>query len=116
MVRNKRNKIESLKYATGEWVTEPARLEKMVSDFYMNLFREENTNQTSVHTRQGNTTISEKHREFLNRPVTHEEIKKTVFEMSPFKAPGTDGIHAGFYQKTWETVGNSICTFVKIFF
>ncbi|KAH9706368.1 hypothetical protein KPL70_012184 [Citrus sinensis] len=40
----------------------------------------------------------------LMSPVTDEEIRRTVFSMSPFKAPGVDGFHAGFYQAQWNTV------------
>ena len=36
--------------------------------------------------------------------------------MSHFKALGPDGIHAGFYQNTWETVGDSVCKFALNFF
>ena len=36
--------------------------------------------------------------------------------MAPFKVPGNDGFQAGFYQRTWETTGNSIYRFVMDFF
>lgn len=33
--------------------------------------------------------------------------------MAPYKAPGPDGFPVGFYQKTWITVGMSICGLVS---
>lgn len=34
----------------------------------------------------------------LGVPVDNEEICSTIFQMSPFKAPGIDGLPACFYQ------------------
>ncbi|GAU13938.1 hypothetical protein TSUD_262650 [Trifolium subterraneum] len=49
----------------------------------------------------------------LAAPLTNNEIKHAVFSMSPWKAPGPDGFPAGFYQKSWDIVGRSICDFVR---
>lgn len=35
----------------------------------------------------------------VNADFTPEEIRKAMFDMAPFKAPGPDGFQAGFYQK-----------------
>lgn len=52
----------------------------------------------------------------LNAPSFADEKKKALFDMSPFKSPGPDEIHAGFYQKMWHIVGNSIYEFTFKFF
>ena len=36
--------------------------------------------------------------------------------MDPFKAPGPDGFHAGFFQCMWDIVGDSIIKFARNFF
>ena len=36
--------------------------------------------------------------------------------MSPFKAPGVDDFHYGFYQAQWSTVGMSLCSFIRNIF
>ena len=56
--------------------------------------------------------IKQSQRDFLNQRVSKEEIKEAIFGMAPFKAPGPDGFHAGFYQKMWHIVGPSICDVV----
>ena len=38
-----------------------------------------------------------------------------LFDLAPFKALGNDGLHAGFYQKAWNIVGDSLCEFVLNF-
>ena len=53
----------------------------------------------------------------LSSLVFDKEIKQAIFSMKPFKAPGADGFHAGFYQQCWPTIGESIVNVVKhIFF
>ena len=39
-----------------------------------------------------------------------------VFGMVPFKAPGPNGLHVGFYQHMWDMVGDTICRFSLDFF
>ena len=41
----------------------------------------------------------------LNKPITLEEVRKTVFEMNPDKSPGPDGFQAFFFQKCWDIIG-----------
>ena len=52
----------------------------------------------------------------LNQLFTPEEAKGSLFDMALFKAPRVDGLHAGFYQKVWETIGDSLCKCTLQFF
>ena len=36
--------------------------------------------------------------------------------LKPFKAPGSDGLHAGFFQRFWLLVGDSVKSEVKSIF
>lgn len=45
-----------------------------------------------------------------------DEIKQALFDMAPFKDPGPDGIHAGFYQKMWSVFGELLRKMAIIFF
>lgn len=36
--------------------------------------------------------------------------------MNPFKSPGPDGLHAGFFQCMWPIVGDSICAYASNFY
>ena len=44
------------------------------------------------------------------------EVKEALWSMKPFKAPGPDGLHAGFFQRYWSIVGNTIFREVKEIF
>ena len=49
-------------------------------------------------------------------PPLDSEILSALNSMKPFKAPGNDGLHAGFFQRFWMIVGPSIKTAVKTIF
>lgn len=57
--------------------------------------------------------LEEKDRARIDGGVTEEEIRAGLWALKPFKAPGPDGLHAGFYQCFWLVVKNSICNEVK---
>ena len=40
--------------------------------------------------------------------ITHEEIKEALWSMQPYKAPGPDGLHVGFFQRFCLLVGDSV--------
>ena len=42
--------------------------------------------------------LSEGNRVSLCAPMSDEEIKLGLWSLKPFKAPGADGLHAGFFQ------------------
>ena len=48
--------------------------------------------------------LSREEGELLNCTVTAKDVKDGLWSMKPFKAPGHDGIHAGFYQRNWNVV------------
>ena len=37
--------------------------------------------------------------------LTSLEVKEGLWSLKPFKAPGPDRIHAGFFQAYWQQVG-----------
>ena len=48
--------------------------------------------------------------------LTRLEVKEGLGSLKPLKAPGPDGIHAGFFQAYWQQVGTSVVNEVfKVF-
>ena len=52
----------------------------------------------------------------IHVPFSDVEIKQALFDMSPFKAPRPYGFHAGFFQRMWDIVGDSIIKFARNLF
>jgi len=52
----------------------------------------------------------------LERDVSAEEIKDTIFSMKTNKSPGTDGYTADFFKASWDVVGADVVVAIKSFF
>ncbi|KAL9667266.1 hypothetical protein QQ045_001617 [Rhodiola kirilowii] len=49
-------------------------------------------------------TITDDQNRRLSEPYAEWEIKRALFQLYPFKAPGLDGYPAGFFQKFWGII------------
>ncbi|XP_059430260.1 uncharacterized protein LOC132163900 [Corylus avellana] len=52
----------------------------------------------------------------LEKEVTAEEIRETLFHMPANKAPGPDGLSAEFFKASWSIVGEGVVAAIKGFF
>ena len=99
LARRKRNLIVSVKDEGGVWITE----EREVMDYFRRGFMDlYTTSQVEVKwtphpTSQWQAQLSEEVSHSLAVMVTPEEIKEAFWSMQPYKAPGSDGLHAGFF-------------------
>ena len=87
----------------------------MIKNFYDKLFKQEPSNETVVAAPNGFPILSENQILLLLKEFDIDEVKRVVFDMTPFKAPGEDGLHAGFYKHTWPVVRESIHKYVSDF-
>ena len=44
----------------------------------------------------------------LLAPHTVEEVRKALFDIGDFKAPGRDGLHSIFYKRFWSMLGEDL--------
>ncbi|GJV92055.1 putative RNA-directed DNA polymerase, eukaryota, reverse transcriptase zinc-binding domain protein [Tanacetum coccineum] len=50
------------------------------------------------------------------RNITNKEIKTAMFNIGDDRAPGPDGFTSAFFKKSWNIVGNDVCSAVREFF
>lgn len=60
--------------------------------------------------------IFDEEAEKLSRPVSNDDISAGLWSLKAFKAPGLDGLHAGFFHRFWLLVGDSVREEVKNIF
>ena len=118
IVRRKKNRISAIKNSVSDWLFE----EREVMDYIRKGFEGLYSSSLTYSERylsianQWQVTLAEEESEALNREVLEEEIKEALWSMKPFKAPGLDGLHVGFYQCFWLMVGKSVVEEIKDIF
>jgi hypothetical protein len=111
--RRRKNNVTMLRNGDGVWVEDVENIHSMVNEFYKDLFSFQNQRHEWITTSPTYPTFEDKMKDMLGVEVDNDEVKRAVFNMNPWKAPGPDGFPAGFYQKSWEIVGESVCGFVR---
>ena len=101
--------MTSLRNENNEWIDGRIEVGQLVNDYFQRLFHEENEDRRWTHTYHNWPEIEADSWRMLDVPLTNEEIKIAMFSIGGLKAPGEDGFQAIFFQKCWETVGESVC-------
>lgn len=107
-VRRRKNNYEALQDDNGTWISEPSELEKLVTNYFKNLF----PTSEAVNPFGLIGTFPMLDEDTLNSVgcgFTKEDIWWAVKNMGAFRAPGVDGLQAGFYQSQWHIVREAVC-------
>ena len=111
----RRNKIEGIKNARGQWCSDPKEVAKEVLDFYSDLFPSTQAFQPDLALETVQCLVTEDMNKDLLAEFTKDEVKKALNQMAPLKAPGPDGMPPLFYQHYWKLVGKDITTSILSF-
>ena len=115
LVRRKRNQISAIKNGVGEWLYADAKIMEYIRKGFIDIYTSSSISSDRVQSghSQWQARLSEEEKESLGSLVTEDEIKAALWSFKAFKAPGLDGLHAGFFQHFWPSVGNSVVEAVK---
>ena len=116
VVRRSMNRIGALKSESGEWLTNMDTLAHHVQKFYKQFFNKDIDCNESLALKGWFSSIPTQMLNNIHVPFSDVEIKQALFDMSPFKAPRPYGFHAGFFQRMWDIVGDSIIKFARNLF
>ncbi|XP_057760132.1 uncharacterized protein LOC130980472 [Arachis stenosperma] len=109
----KRNKIHGLFLEDGTWSSEATVLESETNSFFQKLFSTREAVNLDAMGEFPCPSLSREVCQKLVKPVALEEVKRAVFGMNSFKAPGPDGFQALFYKEFWESLSSDVWGLVK---
>lgn len=110
--RHHRNRIEMLKINGSKWETDETKLRLVATEFFNELYTSEDGVLPDYNVRNKFPPLSDWDFRILGEAISKEEAREAVFEMSPNKAAGSDGLLAFFYQSQWEIIGDDVCSLV----
>lgn len=118
IARRKCNLITSIKNGVGDWLTDEREVANHIREGFIKLYT---TNQEAAtrdirYNQQWQVKLSDEEKASISHMVTDEEISTAIWSLKAFKAPGPDGLHAGFFQRFWHIVGGSVREEVKCVF
>lgn len=114
--RRQRNRILHIEDDQGRSYSKAKDIKSHIIKYFKSLYKSNGVN-ISLHLLNGiPKSVTEEINRSLTRAVSEEEIKSALFAMNPDKAPGPDGMTAGFYRQHWETIKTGVISYVKLFF
>lgn len=101
LVRRHQNRVEALLNGNGEWVYEEDTIQATLDQYYKALFTSSVTAQCPIlHTTASYPAISEGDILELGAPINISEVRRALFSMGNYKAPGPDGFHPIFFKSS----------------
>ncbi len=106
--RKKTNTVHGLRDSNDVWQTDPGIMESIAMEYFQNLFTSATPTAINKVTQLVNEMVTPEMKDSLLSPFSREEVRSALFQMSPSKAPGPDGMTALFFQKYWNIVGLNV--------
>ncbi|CAN6679166.1 unnamed protein product [Malus baccata var. baccata] len=104
----RRNKVLKLKDGDGDWVDNQSHIRQLVDDHFLKLFKSGGIRDWGNMLDCVKPGITEDVNLSLMETVSLEEIKRAVFQMGGFKAPGPDGFQGIFYRSFWANIEGDV--------
>ena len=93
-------------------------VKEVILAYFTKLYQSEQTNWPLEHPWSSDwcASLNEEEAHSLVPIPSNEEIWCALKSMKPYNAPGVDGLHAGFFQRFWLLVGESVKKIVRDIF
>ncbi|KAF8088702.1 hypothetical protein N665_0532s0062 [Sinapis alba] len=96
--RRSYNRIIHIQYDKGNTYNKDEEIHRHMEDYFQQLYKSNGVNIDPDLLEGIPKNVNNEMNKSLTQPVTEEEVKRAVFVINQDKAPGPDGINAGFYK------------------
>lgn len=98
----------------GHWITDPGQIKDNIVKFFESKFMEPDPHRPRFICDKFRK-LNEAQKEYLESPISLDEIKTAVWRCGANKAPGPDGYSIEFFRKFWDHVKTDMYMAVKHF-
>ena len=108
--RRSKNRITCVQNSEGVWCHNSEEVKDIFNASFKKLYTIEQISCPSTHDWGPDwcAKLSEEEAINLTNMPSDGEIWNALKSMKPYKAPGVDGLHAGFFQRFWLVVGDFV--------
>lgn len=105
----------SMKDDMGNWLSGDAEISSFIREGFVKLFTTDASTSYQAYWNPSfwKCALKDAEKGSLDRPITDDEISAALWSLKPYKALGPNGLHAGFFQRFWLLVGDSVKKVIK---
>lgn len=100
--------MKRLKDDGGNWLEDMPELNNHILNYFTHLLSSEVQQTDLASLQKVQHKVYDQMNNFLPAPFTADDVKKVVFSIGDLKAPGPDGLHAVFFKRYWNLIGEEI--------
>ena len=106
VIKRNASRILCLRDDVGNQIQCEEGIRSIIQKFYKDLYSTDQKKNSRESLNNGSMILED----FVHY---EHEIRKALFCMKPLKAPGPDGFHPIFFQRSWHIVGKDLCREVQ---
>ncbi|KAK9989340.1 hypothetical protein SO802_029579 [Lithocarpus litseifolius] len=110
--RRRKNTITGLWNENGTWCDDRASIASTAISYFKDIYTTIRPSRVEEVTSLIHPKVTDDMNENLIKDFIAKEVRSTLQQMHPTKAPGPDGMSAIFFQKFWNVVGSDVTKMV----